>query len=409
MAKEAGYDTVRDIVIDVLSAENNSEVYARYQLARPFLKGWKFLLASEAGGAPYQTLDQEIAGTAVIRGLFRTSNVLLLDEQTECDMHNGTGIPVDYSVSLDTQAASYLRTFFMRDGDVPSSFKEVLQYIADPDTNVDIAPYLIENSSGFIENDRGERILETVASFEFLKNLDLEKISTNGEFASVVGNADLIIRAQRLISEYIYDGIIESSANLYKPFYCLLLKMAEIQFGKRGAPLSKKMEHLIEFQHNTLASLWTRETVLGRNFFERGQNVKFMRKVQVKKSGLFEDLKNMAWDMWHVRYCEKLLTAPRADDARYYIPCILTFDAGMAEMIDMYSLRACAIPPHGEGIIPVIEKEKVTGSCTASEYMDKFFTKEAQEDRRKRHNDRSSIIAETIISLEKEVSRLAGI
>jgi len=63
-------------------------------------------------------------------------------------MRNGVAtFSIDYSISLDTQAVSYLKSFIVGStgGSLPKDIAEVLGFITRDDVYVDPIPYVLEN------------------------------------------------------------------------------------------------------------------------------------------------------------------------------------------------------------------------------------------------------------------------
>ena len=94
------------------------------------------------------------------------------------------------------------------------------------------------------------------------------------------------------------------------------------------------------------------EGLLAQKYFLMGQNLRFFGKVQTKKPNLLRTVNGMAWDLVHRRNLDSTIGADLERGARYFFPAILMFDKGLAEVMDLYSLRACAIAPESGGVIP---------------------------------------------------------
>ncbi|MGI4802347.1 MAG: hypothetical protein ACRYG8_51605 [Janthinobacterium lividum] len=127
--------------------------------------------------------------------------------------------------------------------------------------------------------------------------------------------------------------------------YCLLLKMTEIQFRMKGRSPVAKTAEMIAFMDRELATLFGRELLVAARFFQLGSKLEFFRKVQKNRVDLPKTLKNMAWDLWHIRQVEMGLSFRPDHGARYHFPAILTFDKGLGEIIDLCSLSMCIMAP----------------------------------------------------------------
>lgn len=392
----------------VLSAPTNHEAYLRFQEMRPLLTGWRFLLAASHGGAPTYTLDQSIADTGVIRGVFRSPNVLMLDEHTDADMRAGRPIACDYSISLDLQAASYLRDYYEDRKAVPESFRKALSIIASQEVNVDVMPYLFENLRLLQNDESREHVVATVKAFKALSDIDYGIFERTGAIVSSKSDDELKFFAEEAIDglKLRYEGSLESFN--YLACYCFLLKITQIQLGGRGQSVSQKMKRLLAFQHDELATVWSRETTMAYAYFRKGQDLKFFSAVQSGNRSLFEKLQNMSWDLWHIRYCEGMLNSEPEHGARYFYPALLTFDAGMTEIIDMYGLRGCAILKN-EPLMPFFDAAHMGGGPEGDENVNQYLTLEAVSDRARRRKPAGDWIKDLIGELEQQVARLAKV
>lgn len=197
--------------------------------------------------------------------------------------------------------------------------------------------------------------------------------------------------------------------------YSLLLKMALIQLKDPRLPLKQKVHRFLEYCDIQLATMFARECVISRNYFDKGQGFTFFSKVQAKQKDLFAVLRGMAWDLLHVHYLEQALTFTLKTDARYFFSALLTFDKRLIEVIDMYPLKACAcafidgqrawIPfPAGDWFA------LVTDEPLEQDYIRRrFYSNQARTSRDERREKVKARIAEIVPSLEAELSDVAKV
>lgn len=126
-------DIERIAVASVANADSLSEALQAYDDYLGLIPDWKFVIASNRGAPPGLSVNRTFSDGSVVRGLFGTSAVLLLDPTTRQDMEFGRKavIPLDYSISLDSQALSYLAPYLQgKTSRLPDDFHEVFSFIS---------------------------------------------------------------------------------------------------------------------------------------------------------------------------------------------------------------------------------------------------------------------------------------
>jgi len=126
---------IEQIVARICNSDTTSEAFQLYQLAAPLLKDYKFVFASDKGGQPGFAVNRTFSAGAAVRSLFKTDRILVLDPDTTLEMESGQSTYlIDYSISLDTNAMSYLVPHMAgkRGGGIPADFLEVFEFIASP-------------------------------------------------------------------------------------------------------------------------------------------------------------------------------------------------------------------------------------------------------------------------------------
>ncbi len=341
---------IEQIVARICSSDSTAEAFTLYQAAAPLLKDYRFVFASDKGGQPGFAVNRTFSAGAAVRSLFKTDRILVLDPDTAWEMRSGQSTyPIDYSISLDTNAMSYLVPHMAgkRGGTIPADFQEVFEFIARPEVNIDPVPYFTENLTNLANDKSAARIFENIKAYEILRTLDAGWLESKGEVRSTLSEHELTTSAQQQISKMYMDigndAALERTKFWHQQMYACLLKIAEIQLKSPSAGIGKKMSAFMEFCHSTLATIFVREAAVARAYFTRGQNLTFFGKIQRKsKNNILELLQNMAWDMWHIRQLEQSITFKPANEARYFFPALLTFDHKLVEIMDLYPLKACA-------------------------------------------------------------------
>lgn len=413
---------VLNIVECMARSELTAEMYEIYKLFRTFLKGWKFVLASDRGSLPGYAVNRVFSNGAAVRSLFASERVIVLDEETVSDMEKGVAVlPIDFSISLDTQALSYIRHYLSGSQSLPSDFQDVMFFISRPEVNVDPIPYLLENTRFIINGTEEERknIFKSMEAYEVLRSIDKE-VLRNGEIKSYLTESERRLRAQELLSKAAFDrshkGIGNEIFRRQKTMYCLLLKMVQIQFKRKEGSLESKLMEFFEFMDADLVVMFAREAVVATNYFQSGQKG-FFRKIQKRSDKLFSNLQSMSWDLWHIRQCEDGLSWNPKEGARYYFPALLTFDKDLIEVFDMCPMKMCAIDPNNTlwpAYVGDIDKLVAGGSEEiASKIHGRFYSEPAKESRKARRRIGGVISIEHVnrlsARLESELSEVAKV
>jgi len=204
---------------------------------------------------------------------------------------------------------------------------------------------------------------------------------------------------------------MKSLACRYHYEYACLLKMAAIQLKAPGNPPSKKMAAFAEFCHSTLSTMPAREITVAKAYFQRGKKYKFFNKVQKNNDNIIKVMRNMAWDMWHVRQLEQSFAQNPSDAARYFFPALLTFDQGLIEIMDLYRLKACAYNVKTCQPLPVFDGDQRfffgADDQDGTQLFDKYYSAEAIMERSFAREAKLSNLAETIEELERDVLKIA--
>ena len=410
--------SIRSLMARICNADSLAEALEIFRHAGPLLDGCKFVFAAKSGAEPGFAVNRTFSSGASIRSLFNTERVVVLDTETVREMRSGKATyPIDYSISLDTQAVSYLEPFIngKASASLPSDMKEVFDFIARDDVSVDPIPYMLENVHNLCDQAAADRIYAKLRIYEILRTLDTQWLQSRGEVRSVLSEQDLTKHAQEHIARMFADRdnetFVKGLTFRYQFVYSHLLKMTLIQMSSPKTSVAKRMLQFLEFCDSRMATMNGRETALARTYFERGQDLTFFGKIQKGKPDLFQLLGGMTWDLWHVRQLEEAMTFKPARQARYFFPALLTFDKRLVEVIDLYPLKVCAFKEGESEPMPVFDGDwfdLVTAEEAAKDSIkERFFASEARASRDARRDGVKPRITEIVKELEAELSEVA--
>ena len=406
----------QSVIARICNSDSPEEAFILFSHFEPLLNGWKFVLGSEIGSRPGFAINRTFAsGSVVVRSLFRTSKIFVLDQRTVRDMANGRAtFGIDYSISLETQALSYLAPYLDGRTSLPAGVAEMFSFIARDDVYVDPLPYQYENIERLSSPYDAEKIFEKLKAYEVLRTLDVDRLRRRGEIRSTLSDMELVKATQENIGRLLNgnDSFVRALKLRHSFFYALLLKMADIQITNARRTVNDKLFDFLYFCDTELAAMCARESVIARRYFEQGQKLSFFGKIQKGRSGLFEQLKNMAWDLMHVRHLEHALTISTTPEARYFIPALLTFDRGLIEIMDLYPLKACAFLAGGPPI-PFYDGDPLAALFDDPMHQDQlksqFYSRAAISSRSSNLSNARARMAATVAALEDRLANSAAI
>ena len=409
----------RQAILHVCHADTLDEALQRFKQDHMILDDCKFVLASEHGNEPGLATHRDFSAGAAVRSLFATRRVFVLDRNTVAEMQQGKStFGIDYSISLDTQALSYLLPYLNHNRSrLPKDFEQVFTFIADPKTNIDPTPYRLENLFNLTKKPaEDERIYERLRAYEILRTID-SKILTSGHVRSTLTDVELTKRAQEQMAS-LYD-LLDTPNSMdgvrfnHATMYALLLKMCIIQLSQPRTTSLEKLLAFCEFCDNRLATMFEREIILACHYFQHGQNLGFFGKIMIGGKDALDRLQGMAWDLYHVRWMEKAITFNVSQHARYFFPALLTFDQGLIKVMDLYPLRACAYSISQNEPYPIFDRnllEQISKDETTRHLIIERFYSDSAIARRKENRDGCTAKLQSIVeSLELEFRHIAKI
>lgn len=407
------------ILNEICMANSLEESLILFNLHFDSLRGCKIVFGAKDGAMPGFSTNHNFSDGSVVRSLFSTDSVFVLDQETVNDMRSGPATyPIDYSISMDTQAISYLEPYIIGNKSrLPGDFEEIFKFISRKDVQVDPMPYVLENLENLLEPKKAERIFEKIKAYEVLRTIDAEALEKLGIVQSTLSNAELMKSAQGLIASLYQDlcqpSIIKQVEFNFNFSYWHLLAMISIQLSEPKSTTEAKLYKLIGMCDSELATISFREITIARSYFDRGQGLKFFGKVQKKRDDLFAIVRGMAWDMWHIKQMELNLTTRPRVGARYFFPSFLTCDKRLVEIIDLYPLKAFAYDQNDPTPIPFYGSNWIESLSSSEEFGQeigiKYFTDSARLSRDIRRDEAKRKMNSMVSKLEARVAEIACI
>lgn len=399
----------RNLIYEIATADSLQDSFSIFSCFQDKLENCKFIFASTKGADPGLSVNFDFKGGSAIRSLFNSDKVLVLDKETLHEMTRGKAtFQVDYSISLDTQALSYLEPYAKNNtSKLPNDFKDIFECIARDDVFVDPMPYIHENYSNLSDYKSVEAVFNKIKAYEVLRTIDKSALRNESIVKSCRTESELLKLAQeqvaRMFSDLSVPGFIKQISASFNYQYACLLKMIVIQLANPKRAAYKKLFEYLDFCHKEVSVIGLRELVIASEFFERGQDFLFFGKVQKNKKDILKIIKGMAWDLYHVRQLEKMVTIRPNNSARYYFPSLLTCDKRLVEVIGLYPLKCCAYVEGDYEPMPFFDGD-ILGALSDSEVekngiLESYFSLEKQNER----SYARGFVADNLPSLVKQL------
>ncbi len=249
-------------------------------------------------------------------------------------VHLGDGLTFNQRcISFDTQTVSYLKKYY--DGkqkSIPTNISSVIELMKLHNIGVDYLPYTLENL--LYNRANYKDVFDTLFAFE--------KLYSN----NTKSDRYCLKQANKILT--IYKKMagtreFEELNQLYQKIYSTLLCMISIQLQNANSSLEEKMCLLYLFMNNELGFFTIPETTVAHNYFEKGQNYTFFGKIQKNSRKIISDIKNMAWDLFHLRFME--FECQHFDDRKVdiFLPYMFSYDKRLFEISKCFELKAIAI------------------------------------------------------------------
>jgi hypothetical protein len=288
MKKQKNFEEIEHMLVaEIANADSTGEAMSAYTRIGTLLPDWKFVFASNKGPVPGHAVNRTFSDGSVVRSLFSSSNVVVLDREIhEAMLANVTvTFPIDYSIALDTQALSYLAPYIEGKTDtLAKDFHEIFHFIAQGDVYVDPAPYITENLPNILVEKNIPEIRRRLNAYEILRTIDEKHLHDTGGIQSVLPEEERKRNVERHITIMLDNAsrpeLMAAVQFRHTLCYCVLLKMASIQLRSKGKSSIAKLHELVDFMDAQLHTLWLREIVVASEYFKKGQILKFFGKIQ---------------------------------------------------------------------------------------------------------------------------------
>ncbi len=369
-----------------------------------------------APGIPNQPVPTrlDLPDGGFLRGLFPHDHLLYVDNRLmwQSRLPWGARIAQDYSITFDTQVVRYLALAIQNSTNpMATKVKSALFTLSRAGWNWDFFAYIEENADRMnrAEVYANRKFHDNVRAVEIVKDLDERHFLATGLMRARSNDRQIAERVEAALTyvERRPEPLKQFYRQNQRVMYAVLLAITRIQLSGPRRPAREKLLDLLTFFHDDLHTLMARELAYAAVFFTSGQQLAFFGRVQRARADLLTILNNMAWDLLIARRLEQYIGAG-AQNGRFYVPFLLTFDRDLVALMDAYSLRGALILPTGSAVgLPASDLGSLFESHGLTlEDLQPFVSTEARGDRRDRHASNPPDLEALIHSLERQIAQL---
>jgi len=373
------------ILQDIMDSESNFEMVNKFLLNADYLDDYKIITISDKKNVlpeyfGYKKIDEKSG--AGIYSIFLENDLHFIDKKVLSDYKtcNKATFKIDYTVSFDTQAVSYFDNM-LKGKAIPETFRTALDFIIKQNLNIDVIPYIVENSSKLGNHSIREAMFDTLRSCQILRSLDKEYYVKYGKIRSVFAESENQRELDELIDvcEKFHLMYQTSGFDRFEYPFILLIVMTEIYLNSNKSS-EKKTEDFLHYCHHLFHNLPLRIAHIANLFFSKQNNSIFFKKIQKgkDKTALLSELENMAWDLHHISGMEDIFPFYDNDSEKFVAKMILTFDRGLIELIETKPTLALAYSLKRSENFPIYaytEEDDFLSKCTSS-YLNSEAAKE---------------------------------
>lgn len=323
---------------------------------------------------------------------FKNDNLYFLNGELLMEMFNKGNepfeFPIDYSIMLDTNYASYIDDFVNEKWNtLNNEVFAAIDVLLKNNFHYDYLFYMIENyKNSFVTGDtqgitkRKIKFYENLVSLELFKSIDILKYQNTKQINYLITKNEALISADQ-----IFNGIFNSSdaknmmkifLSIHKSMVLLLIGILQIRFSDKSNSNSK-MQKLFEYSNDVIGIYFERELMVAHKFFCRPSDVQILNKINkgMNTEKLFGLIENIAWDFSVPRLMEFFLL--KGGEGRFFIPFFLTNDLRLRDLLRLFSVKGVVFDTEGGIFIPISDENAETYYASQGINIASYFTDEA--------------------------------
>lgn len=237
------------------------------------------------------------------------------------------GVPIGHQFNIDLNIGKLINTFINQKRELNKKEQQVIDYLLKdvPKIPINVMSFIQERKTHEknIEDKSLYQILLSIAQFEKMRELGFNEITNPNESISTADKWWRVVCAKN-------DDLQQELDNGYFILYNFLLKVVSLQikYGKKK-DFEKKKNFLIEFINNQLFiypenEFWYALKLFSGEEFARQIFNKFSNNKSAEEN--INKIKNMAWDLFHIRLTEMILEEETISYNKVVLPLFVSED-----------------------------------------------------------------------------------
>lgn len=260
-----------------------------------------------------------------------------------------------FDIQLDTNVVSELDNMLrgknftkIYENDLKSLTKKRYMH-----STISIGPYIMEN---YYNN--ANKFTDTMSDVYYNFMLELNKNHDKNLAVAIKKTKDQV-KQIREFYQHRYTNLLISQINdnLYKRIYVNLLKIVILY--NSNYPIKDKIIKMMKFQDKELCSYFINELNIATKFFEEKFKFSFFTKLQKpKREKVVDIIKNMAWDLFHLRSMELAIANLEYEKADFVFPLLFSFDKKFNELRKEFGMRLIIYDTKTKNYYPFYKEDK---------------------------------------------------
>jgi hypothetical protein len=327
------------------------------------------------------TIDKYSDGPkSYLTSYFQSSRLFFFDDDMASQMHSNGEIHfgIDYTLMFDTNVATYINKLVRNEplGKIEPKVRSLLDSVLRDNLNFDHIFYMMENSRSVpLHHDSNpmsklafwkrinKKFRSNMVSLQLFRSINSEQYAITGdvtpEFSYFTATRNAILFCHDFYASKAGQEHVTHFVLIQRLILLSLIGMVNIQLSsKKGAAF--KISKYFKYVHEIVGVYMDREAIIAHTYFSDSKNIKMLEKIKKGASiqRLIRQLSNIAWDMAAPRMMEKMMTLGGAhhEEARYFIPMFMSFDAGLKELLSIYRVKGAIYDRINGDLVQLPEK-----------------------------------------------------
>lgn len=310
---------------------------------REALKDYQVILFSYQGKEFPHKLKNIVSNDISMLSLSPETNFFVLNYDTVNQTFTKNGksdVGLVGCVHFDTQIVSYLNRIYgdgVKDTPVFDTYTFLRKVLEEKlDFTDDL--YLIENGSKINDEKTFEKIKECLLSYAHYKESTPKQFEDDFGKKDIFNSDDYNFVDKTIKSIDVIVSYNSSFQQIFDSIYCLLLKLACIDFSSNKSAKNKFLE-LNTFVINELGVYLERELAVCYFHLYKNENTKsFFKRFQRNANNLLGIIQGMAWDLTHIRNLEHFMALDQVDKEYFTNHYLVTYDRGLRDVLTAFPL-----------------------------------------------------------------------